>query len=45
MKQIWKQKIDELDKIILSTEIGSLKVRELYRKRELLEKVFSEAKW
>lgn len=41
MGKIWKEKIDELQKIIDSVEIrkdGRLK--QLYRKRELLEMAF-----
>lgn len=44
MKQIWKQKIDEIQVLIDNTLIhkdGRLK--QLYRKKEILEEVFNRS--
>ena len=44
IKQIWKQKIYELDQIIGSVEIGKDgRLGQLYSKREQLEKAFNSA--
>lgn len=40
MKKVWKQKLDELDAIILNTPVDDpYCLQELYRKREALERV------
>jgi hypothetical protein len=45
MRQIWKQKIDELDKIITVIEIGKDGILiQLHKKRALLEQAFGNCK-